>query len=179
MTDEAIREVVERLGSADVMVGIPSYRNAASIGHVAAVAQAGLAQYFPGLRGVLVNADADPSDPTQSVVLATEPPDYVGEFLRRGAGDEVRRAALTYPLVEAVGGKGAAIRTLFQVADALGVGALVVVDADLRSIVPEWIERLAGPVVKAGTDLVTPLYSRYKWDGTITNTVTYPVTRAL
>ena len=179
MTDEAIREVVDGIGSADVMVGILSYRNAASIGHVAAVAQAGLAQYFPGLRGVLVNADADPSDPTQSVVLATEPPAYVREFLHRGAGDPVRRAALTYPLVEGVGGKGAAIRTLFQVADALGVRALVVVDADLRSIVPEWIERLAGPVVKAGIDLVTPLYSRYKWDGTITNTVTYPVTRAL
>ena len=26
---------------------------------------------------------------------------------------------------------------------------------------------------------MAPLYSRYKWDGTITNTVTYPFTRAL
>ena len=59
------------------------------------------------------------------------------------------------------------------------VEALVVVDSDLRSIVPEWIELLAGPILKGGFDFVAPLYSRYKYDGTITNTVTYPLTRAL
>ena len=44
---------------------------------------------------------------------------------------------------------------------------------------PEWIELLAGPIQKGGFDFVAPLYSRYKYDGTITNTVTYPMTRAL
>ena len=57
--------------------------------------------------------------------------------------------------------------------------ALVVVDSDLRSITPEWIELLAGPILKGGFDYVTPLYARHKYDGTITNTVTYPLTRAL
>ena len=64
-------------------------------------------------------------------------------------------------------------------AAALDVDALVVVDSDLRSIVPEWIELLAGPILKGGYDFVAPLYARYKFDGTITNTVTYPLTRAL
>jgi hypothetical protein len=64
-------------------------------------------------------------------------------------------------------------------AAALKVEALVVVDSDLRSIVPEWIELLAGPILKGGYDFVAPLYARHKYDGTITNTVTYPVTRAL
>jgi hypothetical protein len=59
------------------------------------------------------------------------------------------------------------------------VEALVVVDSDLRSIVPEWIELLAGPIVKGGFDFVAPLYQRHKYDGTITNTVTYPLTRSL
>jgi hypothetical protein len=45
--------------------------------------------------------------------------------------------------------------------------------------VPEWIELLAGPILKGGYDFVAPLYARYKYDGTITNTVTYPLTRAL
>ena len=44
---------------------------------------------------------------------------------------------------------------------------------------PEWIELLAGPIQKGGFDFVAPLYSRYKYDGTITNTVTYPLTRSL
>src|SRR6187401_3250388 len=176
---QAIRDEVARLGSADIMVGIPSFKNAATIGYVARAAQAGLVQYFPDLRPVLVNADAGSPDGTQRVVVETEPPDYIERILLVRPRNRLQRISLTYPEVHGVGGKGAALRTIFQIADQLGVEALVVVDSDLRSIVPEWIELLAGPIVKGGFDFVTPLYQRYKYDGTITNTVTYPLNRAL
>ena len=176
---EALANEVERLGPTDIMVGIPSFRNAATIGHVVRAAQAGLVQYFPDSKPVLVNADAGSPDGTGRVVVETEPPDYIERILLVRPRNRLQRISLTYPEVDGVGGKGAALRTIFQIADALGVEALVVVDSDLRSIVPEWIELLAGPIVKGGFDYVTPLYQRYKWDGTITNTVTYPMTRAL
>ncbi len=174
-----IKDAISGLGSADIMVGIPSFKNAATIGYVARAAQAGLVQYFPDLRPVLVNADAGSPDGTQRVVVETEPPDYVERILLTRPTHRLQRISLTYPEIEGVGGKGAALRTIFQIADALKVQALVVVDSDLRSIVPEWIELLAGPIHKGGFDYVAPLYSRYKYDGTITNTVTYPMTRAL
>jgi hypothetical protein len=176
---EAIAEEVRRLGSADIMVGIPSYRNAATIGHVTRAAQAGMVQYFPDSKPVLVNADAGSPDGTGRVVVETEPPDYVQRILLVRPRNKLQRLSLTYPDVDGVGGKGAALRTIFQIAEMLHVEALVVVDSDLRSIVPEWIELLAGPIVKGGFDYVAPLYQRYKYDGTITNTVTYPLTRAL
>ena len=176
---EALAEEIERLGPADIMVGIPSFRNAATIGHVTRAAQAGLVQYFPDSKPVLVNADAGSSDGTGRVVVETEPPDYVERILLVRPRNRLQRLSLTYPEVEGVGGKGAALRTIFQIADQLGVEALVVVDSDLRSIVPEWIELLAGPILKGGFDYVTPQYLRYKYDGTITNSVTYPLTRAL
>ena len=176
---QQIRDEVADLGGADIMVGIPSFKNAATIGYVARAAQAGLVQYFPDLRPVLVNADAGSPDDTQRVVVETEPPDYVERILLVRPRNKLQRISLTYPEVDGVGGKGAALRTIFQIADALKVQALVVVDSDLRSIVPEWIELLAGPIQKGGFDFVAPLYSRYKYDGTITNTVTYPLTRAL
>ncbi len=175
----AIRDQIDRLGRADIMVGIPSFRNAATIGHVVRAAQAGLVQYFPDLRPVLVNADAGSPDGTQRVVAETEPPDYIERILLVRPTNRLERVALTYPEVDGVGGKGAALRTIFEMAAALDVKALVVVDSDLRSIVPEWIELLSGPILKGGYDYVAPLYSRYKYDGTITNTVTYPLTRAL
>ena len=175
----AIREEIARLGCADIMVGIPSYRNAATIGYVVRAAQAGLVQYFPDLRPVLVNADAGSPDGTQRIVVETEPPDYVEQILLVAPKNRLARVSLTYPEVDGVGGKGAALRTIFEMAQALSVQALVVVDSDLRSIVPEWIELLAGPIQKGGYDFVAPLYARHKYDGTITNTVTYPVTRAL
>ena len=161
------------------MVGIPSFKNAATIGYVVRASQAGLVQYFPDLRPVLVNSDAGSPDGTARVVVETEPPDYVEQILLVRPTNKLSRVSLTYPEIDGVGGKGAALRTIFEIAAALEVQALVVVDSDLRSIVPEWIELLSGPILKGGYDFVAPLYARYKYDGTITNTVTYPLTRAL
>jgi hypothetical protein len=175
----AIREQIARLGKADIMVGIPSFKNAATIGYVVRAAHAGLVQYFPELKPVLINSDAGSPDGTQRVVVETEPPDYVESILLVRPTNRLDRVTLTYPEIDGVGGKGAALRTIFEIAAALEVQALVVVDSDLRSIVPEWIELLAGPILKGGYDFTTPLYARYKYDGTITNTVTYPLTRAL
>ena len=65
----AIRDEIARLGRADIMVGIPSFKNAATIGYVVRAAHAGLVQYFPELKPVLVNSDAgspDGSPPTTS-----------------------------------------------------------------------------------------------------------------
>jgi glucosylglycerate synthase len=175
----AVRDEIARLGRADIMVGIPSFKNAATIGYVVRAAQAGLVQYFPDLAPVVVNSDAGSPDGTGRVVVETEPPDYIEQILLVRPNHKLQRVSLTYPEIDGVGGKGAALRTIFEIAAALEVQALVVVDSDLRSIVPEWIELLAGPILKGGYDFVAPLYARYKYDGTITNTVTYPLTRAL
>src|SRR6185295_17014641 len=175
----AIREEIARIERADIMVGIPSFKNATTIGYVVRAAQAGLVQYFPDLRPVVVNSDAGSPDGTQRVVVETEPPDYVERILLVRPTNKLRRVSLTYPEVNGSGGKGAALRTIFEMAAALEVQALVVVDSDLRSIGPEWIELLAGPILKGGYDYVAPLYARHKHDGTITNNVTYPLTRAL
>ena len=175
----AVRDEIANLGRADIMVGIPSFKNAATIGYVVRAAQAGLVQYFPDLHPVVVNADAGSPDGTGRVVIETEPPDYIEQILLVRPTNKLERVSLTYPEIDGVGGKGAALRTIFEIAAALEVQALVVVDSDLRSIVPEWIELLAGPILKGGYDFVSPLYARYKFDGTITNTVTYPLTRAL
>jgi glycosyltransferase involved in cell wall biosynthesis len=175
----AIRQEIARLERADIMVGIPSFKNATTIGYVVRAAQAGLVQYFPDLRPVVVNSDAGSPDGTQRVVVETEPPDYVERILLVRPTNKLSRVSLTYPEVNGSGGKGAALRTIFEIAAALEVQALVVVDSDLRSIGPEWIELLAGPILKGGYDYVAPLYARHKHDGTITNNVTYPLTRAL
>ena len=175
----AIRDEIARLERADIMVGIPSFKNAATIGYVVRAAQAGLVQFFPDLRPVVVNSDAGSPDGTGRVVVETEPPDYVERILLVRPTNKLSRVSLTYPEIDGTGGKGAALRTIFEMAAALEVQALVVVDSDLRSIGPEWIELLAGPILKGGYDYVAPLYARHKHDGTITNNVTYPLTRAL
>jgi hypothetical protein len=68
---------------------------------------------------------------------------------------------------------------VFQLARELGAKACAVVDADLRSIAPEWIDMLVSPVLHGAYDFVAPYYHRHKYDGTITNSIVYPFTRAL
>jgi glycosyltransferase involved in cell wall biosynthesis len=80
---------------------------------------------------------------------------------------------------EGIPGKGSAFRAIFEIADALDAKACAVVDSDLRSITPEWLELLIKPVLREEAEFVAPLYHRHKFDGTITNSIVYPLTRAL
>lgn len=158
----------------DIVVGIPSYNNAGTIGHVVRAVDAGLAKYFPDKKSVIVNSDGGSADGTQDIV--------------RNATVDHKSILLSHPLSMAhrittpyhgIPGKGSAIRTIFQMASDMGAEACAVVDSDLRSITPEWIELLLSPVIKEGYDFVAPLYDRHKFDGTITNSIVYPMTRAL
>ena len=158
------------------MVGIPSFGNAETIGFVVRAATAGMVQYFPDLKPILVNSDGGSPDHTPRVVITAESPEYIEKIILVSPRHKLQRITFTY---HGLSGKGTAVRALFEVARELGVKAMVMVDSDLRSIAPEWIELLAGPILKGGYDFVAPLYARYKYDGTITNAIAYPLTRAL
>jgi hypothetical protein len=160
--DERLRDGITRIGSADIVVGIPSFRNAATIGYVATIAAKGLREHFGGARIAIVNADGGSEDGTPERVVqgASGVPVAVGRYVGPP-------------------GKGSAFRAIFAAVGMLGARACAVVDSDLRSITPEWIGRLLTPVTRGDADYLTPLYARHKHDGTITNSVAYPLTRAL
>jgi hypothetical protein len=165
---------VREIAQADVLVGIPSFNNAATIGHVAKAVIAGLAKYFPDQRAVLVNSDGGSTDGTTDVVAQASVD--LGPMLITDRQSFLHRIITPY---QGIPGKGSAFRAVFEVARRLDVKACAVVDADLRSITPEWIELLIRPLLKEGFDYVAPYYLRHKYDGTITNSIVYPLTRAL
>ena len=173
--DPRTAERVQELGEAELVVGIPSYNNAPTIGHVVRAAAAGLAKHFPGRRAVIVNSDGGSRDGTPDVVAETGhgSPQAI---LASHPLSPVHKILTPY---HGVPGKGSALRTIFAIAEKLGARACAVVDSDLRSITPQWIELLLGPVVDHGFDYVAPLYLRHKFDGTITNSIVYPLTRSL
>jgi len=152
------------IGRADILVGIPSFRNAETIAHVVRTAAEGMVRYFPGLKAVLVNSDGGSTDDTVQVVLDTPVPPGVEKIVTPYKG---------------LPGKGSAFHAIFEIAVRLGARICVVVDSDLRSITPEWIRLLGEPVWKGSYGFVAPYYIRHKYDGTITNNLAYPLTRAL
>jgi hypothetical protein len=160
--DERLLEGTERVGRADILVGIPSYNNAATIGHVAATVAQGLRERFADHSVVIVNSDGGSKDGTSDAV--------------RGSTGDIPTIAGAY---RGIPGKGSAFRAVFEIATRLGARSCAVVDSDLRSITPDWIERLLRPIVDDRADYITPLYARHKHDGTITNSIAYPLTRAL
>jgi len=171
-------EVVRRLrgiGRADILVGIPSFNNARTIGHVVRAVQAGLAKYFPEHKAVLVNSDGGSRDGTPEEVERAAVDDFQRLLVRHRVGP-FHKFSMPY---DGIPGKGSAFRAIFEVADALEARACAVVDADLRSITPEWLELLLGPILEGEADFVAPQYHRHKFDGTITNSIVYPLTRAL
>ena len=157
-------ERVRQIGSAGLLVGIPCFNNAKTVGHVVTAVAQGLAVHFPGMVGVIVASDGGSTDGTREVVESTPTP------------ESVRKLAFQY---QGIPGKGSAFRGLFEVAREVGAKACVVVDSDLRSITPDWVRLLAGPIVGGSAGYVAPFYVRYKYDGTITNSIAYPLTRAL
>lgn len=169
ITDALEKPLVEQLKqikATDFVIGIPSYNNAGTIGHVARAVRDGLLRYYPQHRAVILNSDGTSSDDTQNVFL-------------RALNYEKTSLSKLSARYQGVPGKGSAVRTIFTVMQALGAKAGVMVDGDLRSITPEWMKLLLDPIVSQGQDYVTPYYERHKNDGTITNMAVYPLTHTL
>ena len=146
----------------DIIVGIPSYNEADSISYVVQQADAGLIKYFPEKKCKIVNVDNNSPDNTREAFLKTE--------------TKTEKVYLSTP--PGVKGKGNNFYNLFKYAKEVGAKSVVVVDADLTSITPEWIEKLATPTLN-GKAFVSPLYLRHKYDGTITNSLVFPLVFSL
>jgi glycosyltransferase involved in cell wall biosynthesis len=160
---EDARKQAAAIGQADIVVGIPSFNNARTIGHVVRAVQAGLAKYFPNSKCVLINSDGGSKDNT-------------AEIVRQAGIENLSTILVSHPQFpinkiitgyHGIPGKGSAFRTIFALAERLGAKACCVVDSDLRSITPAWLELLIDPVIDNGYDFVAPLYVRHKFDGTI------------
>lgn len=160
------------LGSREIVVGLPTYNNAATVPRVAAAVRAGLAAHVSDASAALVNVDAGSTDGTVDLLAASGLP----VALARHAVPIGERAAVPY---HGLPGRDAALRLAFEAARGLDGCVLVLLEADVTSIGAEWIDRLVCPVLEHKADVVVPAYVRHRYEGTITNLVLAPLVRAL
>jgi glycosyltransferase involved in cell wall biosynthesis len=175
LPDDAVKRL-EEIGRADVLVGIPSIDSAETIGQVVTAVEAGLRKHLGDLDGVIAISDGGSTDGTLEAALEAGVGDQATELLVPPSSHEPHKIAFRYG---GPSGKGSALRAILDAAARLDVRACAVVDSDLRSITPAWLDRLLSPVVHHGFEYVAPVYARHKYDGTITNAIAYPVTAAL
>jgi len=118
----------------------------------------GLKEYFPRLQPIIIISDGGSTDDTREVAKDFQLKPWQEKLVTIYRGTP---------------GKGSALRMIFEAAYHLQAKACMVVDADLRSINNRWVKMLLDPVVEEDFDYVAPIYTRYKYDGTITNNIVY------
>lgn len=158
------RRQIERLGSADIVVGIPAYYSDDSLAYVIRTVAEGLDQFYPEKKALIIVADGGSTDDTREVAQGVENHHFNIDVL--------------VTIYRGIPGKGSAFRAIFEAARYLRASAVALFDSDLKSIKPGWVHNIIEPVFD-GYDFVAPDYSRYKFDGTITNTIAFNLTRAL
>lgn len=159
---KSIEDNPEGITQADIVVGIPSYNEALSISFPTQQADKGLSKYYADKSAVIINCDNNSPDDTRQAFMQTS----------------TKTPKIYISTAEGITGKGNNLRNLFAKSVELSAKAVIVVDADLKSITPLWIRNLGEPLFEE-YEFVAPLYVRHKYDGPITNNIAYPITRAL
>jgi hypothetical protein len=163
-------ERIERLGSADLVVGILDGHAVGAANAAAAVREA-LAPLSNVARTVLICCDG-----TQG---SAEPANSEGS----GAGESLTvfsfgpmPAGASRTTLQSMSN---AYRSVFVVSGKLGARACGVIATDLQSDGSQRIRRLVQPVVDLAFDLVAPRYTRHKMEGLLNRSILSPLHRAL
>lgn len=162
------QQQIKKFDRADIVVGLPTYKNTDSAVHVARVALQGLHQHYPDRRTILINADAGLPATTRRAVKAQAP--------SNGKGCAVIAGRYDGPL-----GLGSATAALLDAALALDAKAIIILDSHTRSLTPDWVAGLSHLLLGNKADLVLP---RYYWSpltppSSLSDLIVYPLFRAL
>src|SRR5215475_2720752 len=174
LSDDFLRELIN-VGEVDILVGVPTYNDGHTIGQVVQAVRAGLLQYFPRERAVIVNADGGSRDGTQDLIRAAAISDL-------SAAPDIHALRTLHSISTRYEGgpaSGIALRTILAAADLLQARACAILTPDATTLEPAWIERLLQPVLRDGRDLALPVYRRHKFEGLLIRNLVYPMTRAV
>jgi hypothetical protein len=175
LTDEFLRQLIN-VGEVDILIGLPTYNNAKTIGSIVATIQTGILKYFPRQRAAIINADGGSRDGTP-------------ELIESAAIDDVRRSSKlsTLRTLHSIStqygnspARGTALRTILAAAELLRAKACAVISPESTQFTTDALTSLLQPIyTSADCDLMLPIYSRHRFDGILLSNLLYPMTRAL
>jgi len=148
----------------DILVGVLCENVESTILNVLNVINKGLYKHFPDLKKAIVVSKGKSSDDTDEAIDLFQPYNSITKIVT----DDIPP-----------GGKGAGVRTIIEIAHEAEAKAIVLIDGDLLSIEPEWVQTISTPIIYGRANLTVPHYIRDKYDGVVTNNLVYPFTRAV
>ncbi len=171
---QAARERIDRIASADLMVGIlADHGDAAS-----AMVRQALEKLPQVPRTVIIQGNgAGGADNREGANASDSAP----------SEDQAAHAVFVVPWtlsepdksIAPVENMANAYQSVLAAGDKLGVKAACVLASDLQTVTSQWISGLVQPVLELGFDLVTPCYAHGKFEGLLNNSLISPLARAL
>jgi glucosylglycerate synthase len=173
LSDEFLRQLVS-VGEVDILIGVPTYNNASTVGQVAQSLDQALVKSFARDRVVIVNADGGSRDGTPEVMMS-DPGEHNHTAHRFVHLRTVHRVTTRYRGQPAF---ASALRTILAASDLLQAKSCVILSPSSGQMTPGWIENLIRPTYKDDFHYVAPLYTRHKYDGLLIREALYPLGRA-
>ncbi len=170
-TKRAFKEA-EKIGRADVVVGIPFVNEKDNITNVFKAANKGLETYYGDKKAVIVCVGENTGRETLKIINAIPIHDTGNlrriTFLKKGP--EIK-------------GKGCSVRAIVQIAQTLKAN-LVLLQSDLThsrgmGLRPEWIRLLLEPILREEMDLVIPHFNRHYFDDMLCKNIISPLITGL
>jgi glucosylglycerate synthase len=172
--EDLLRQLMS-VGEVDLLVAVPSYNNAGTIGQTVQAIEESYQRNFVRDRVVIVNVDGGSTDDTPEVVLNTN-----------GRKGGAHRGITTLRTVHCVATQYAkspsqamALRTVLTTADLVRAKSCAIVSATTTNLDSNWIANLLRPAYRQEFEFVAPLYSRGKYQGLLARTLLYPMSRAV
>jgi hypothetical protein len=179
MTDQSVmnepaQQTPKQVVNADVVVGLLTLNNVGTIEQVVKSIIEGLRQFFAGASAMIVNYDGGSQDGTPDIIERLAAGHVPARIVSGAAGRYT-----TLATDSGLSGRAEDIRRLCETAQSLQAKACLIVEGNLRSLSPQWIDLLGRPVYQDQMDYVVPLFRRHRYEGTLVNNLLYPLMRAL
>jgi len=174
LSDALLRQLMA-VGQVDVLVGLPTLNNAATVIDVVRAIHVCFTRDFPRLRTVLINADGGSTDGTPEIVRAASFTD--AEVVQTSYSlRTLHRVVAPY---HGMPGKHAALRTVFAAGELARASVIVVLDPAGPATTAQRVTELIEPIAQSSVEFLAPRYRRHPRDGVLITQLVRPLTRAL
>jgi hypothetical protein len=174
LSDALLRQLIA-VGQVDILVGLPTLNNAATIIDVVRAVHLSFTRDFPRLRTVLINSDGGSTDATPELIRAAS----FGEEDMVQTSHSLRTLHRVVAPYHGLPGKLTALRTVFAAGELTQAKAVVVLDPGGPATTPGRVTELIGPIARSEVEFLAPRYRRHPRDGVLVTQLVRPLVRAL
>jgi glucosylglycerate synthase len=175
LLSDALLKQLMAVGQVDILVGLPTLNNAATVGDVARAINRSFATDFLRLRTVMIHTDAGSTDGTAEIIRDAS--------FTEGDVVQTSHSLRTLHRVNApyhgLPGKLAALKTIFAAAALTQARTLVLIDPAGPATSKERIGDLIEPIHRGDVDFVSPRHRRHPREGALITQLTRPLIRAV